>query len=169
MVEAAGVELLNRFILCNLQILKGRQNPKIDDSRGHRTVIVQSPGTKSCEAFPRAAISIPHLPAMPGEEFVFPIPFSGVRNLPYFELPDTGNLNQLVQQEVFIVGLLHVLDHRPEPFPLLPPTQTTLAQDDQSRMDPNVEECDEVLRICCDDRKVMIERILPDSLIRATG
>jgi len=42
MVEAAGVELLNRFILCNLQILKGRKNPKNDDSRGHRTVIVQS-------------------------------------------------------------------------------------------------------------------------------
>jgi AbrB family looped-hinge helix DNA binding protein len=42
MVEAAGVELSNRFCLCNLQILKGRQNPKNHDSRSHRTVIVQS-------------------------------------------------------------------------------------------------------------------------------
>jgi hypothetical protein len=42
MVEAAGVELDNVFCLCNLQIIKDRQNPKIDDSQGHRTVIVQS-------------------------------------------------------------------------------------------------------------------------------
>jgi hypothetical protein len=41
-VEAAGVELHNVFCLCNLQIPKDRQNPKIDDSQGHRTVIVQS-------------------------------------------------------------------------------------------------------------------------------
>ena len=42
LVEAAGVELNNVFCLCNLQIIKDRQNPKIDDSQGHRTVIVQS-------------------------------------------------------------------------------------------------------------------------------
>ena len=41
-VEAAGVELSNVFCLCNLQILKDPQNQKIDNSQGHRTVIVQS-------------------------------------------------------------------------------------------------------------------------------
>jgi len=42
MVEVAGVELHSVFCLCNLQILKGPQNKKIDNSQGHRTVIVQS-------------------------------------------------------------------------------------------------------------------------------
>ena len=42
MVEAAGVELHKRLCFCNLRILQDRKNPKIDDSQGHRTVIVQS-------------------------------------------------------------------------------------------------------------------------------
>jgi hypothetical protein len=42
MVEAAGVELRKGFCFCNLQILQDRKNLKIDDSQGHRTVIVQS-------------------------------------------------------------------------------------------------------------------------------
>ena len=41
-VEAAGVELHKSFCFCNLQILQHRKNLKIDDSQGHRTVIVQS-------------------------------------------------------------------------------------------------------------------------------
>jgi hypothetical protein len=55
------------------------------------------------------------------EELGFPIRFSGFRNVPYFELTDSGNLNQLVQQEMFIAGLLHVLDNRSEPIPLFLP------------------------------------------------
>ena len=43
LVEAAGVELHKSFCFCNLQILQDRKNLKIDDSRGHRTVIVQWP------------------------------------------------------------------------------------------------------------------------------
>jgi len=42
MVEAAGVELHKRLCFCNLQIIQHRKNLKIDDSQGHRTVIVQS-------------------------------------------------------------------------------------------------------------------------------
>lgn len=42
LVEAAGVELHKRLCFCNLRILQDRKNPKIDDSQGHRTVIVQS-------------------------------------------------------------------------------------------------------------------------------
>jgi hypothetical protein len=42
MVEAAGVELHKSFCFCNLQILQDQKNLKIDDSQGHRTVIVQS-------------------------------------------------------------------------------------------------------------------------------
>ena len=61
-----------------------------------------------------------------------------------------------------------MLDNRSEPLPLFLPTQTTFAQNDQSRMDRYVEECDEVLRICCDNRKVMIESILPDYVVRST-
>ncbi len=49
MVEAAGVELNKRFCFCNLQILQDRKNLKIDDSQGHRTVIVQSHPTNSSE------------------------------------------------------------------------------------------------------------------------
>ena len=56
LVEAAGVELLNRFSLCNLQILKGRQNQKIDDSQGHRTVIVQSHPTSHAKVDSRKCI-----------------------------------------------------------------------------------------------------------------
>jgi hypothetical protein len=42
LVEAAGVELHKSLCFCNLQILQDRKNLKIDDSHGHRTVIVQS-------------------------------------------------------------------------------------------------------------------------------
>jgi len=98
MVEAAGVELNNVFCLCNLQILKGPQNQKIDHSQVHRTVIVQSHERNHAQPSRNSYqnLSIPHFTAVSGEELVFPLPFSGFRKLPHFEMPDTGNLNQFV-------------------------------------------------------------------------
>jgi len=93
--------------------------------------------------------------------------FLGFRNLPYFELSDPGNLDQLIQEEVF-PRLLHMLDIRPEPLPLFLPAKTTFAEDNQSRMDRYIEECDEVLRVRRNNRKAMIQCILPDNMIRST-
>jgi hypothetical protein len=59
-------------------------------------------------------------------------------------LADSSDLNQFVQQEVFIPGVLHVLNDWNEPFPLFLPAQTAFAQYDQSRMNRRVEEFDEV-------------------------
>jgi hypothetical protein len=61
-----------------------------------------------------------------------------------------------------------VFDNRKEPLPLFLPAQITLAQDDQSRMNWRVEKFDEISRVRRDDRKVMIERLLPDRMIRST-
>jgi hypothetical protein len=90
--------------------------------------------------------------------------FSGFRNLRYSELPDSRDLDQLVQQEIFIPGFLHVLDNRNESLSLFLPAQTTLAQDDQSRVNRRVEKFDEVSCVRRDNGKVMIKRILPDRI-----
>jgi len=82
--------------------------------------------------------------------------------------PTTLSLNQLVQQEVLITRLLHLLDDWPEPLPLLLAAQTTLAQHYQSRMDRDIGEFDEVLCVRRDNCKVMIERVLPHDVIRST-
>jgi hypothetical protein len=100
--------------------------------------------------------------------FAYRSPFLGFRNLPDCELADSGNLDQLVQQEIFIAGFFDVLDNWNEPRPLFLPAQTTFAQDDQSWMGRRVEEFDEVSRIRRDHRKVMIERILPHHAICST-
>jgi hypothetical protein len=56
LVEAAGVELHKSFCFCNLQIPQDRKNLKIDDSQGHRTVIVQSdPTSHRCKTCDRIA------------------------------------------------------------------------------------------------------------------
>jgi hypothetical protein len=94
--------------------------------------------------------------------------FSWFRNFPDCELADSSDLNQLVQQEVFIPGVLHVPDNRKEPLPLFLPAQTAFAQYDQSRMNRRVEKFDEVSCVRRDHREVMIERILPDHMIRPT-
>jgi len=47
---------------------------------------------------------------------------------------DSCDLNQLVQQEIFLPGFLDVLNNWNEPLPLFLPAQTTFAQYDQSRM-----------------------------------
>jgi hypothetical protein len=83
--------------------------------------------------------------------------FSWFWNFPNGELAQSGDLNQLVQQEVFIAGFLHVLNDWNEPLPLFLPTQTTFAQDDQSRMNRRVEKFDEVPRVRRYDREVMVE------------
>lgn len=93
---------------------------------------------------------------------------SWLRNLPDRELADSSDLNQFVQQEVFIPRFLHVLDNCNEPFPLFLPAQTTFAQDDQARMNRRDEQFDEVSRVRRDYREVMIERILPDHMIRSS-
>ena len=77
-----------------------------------------------------------------------------------------GGVNALPQR--MVPGATHVLDNRPYPFPLLLSAQTTLAQDNQTRMDRHIEEFDEVLRVRRDNRKVMIERILPNNTVRST-
>ena len=123
-MEAAGVELFNRLTARNLLILhmprRAKKAPLPISLYVYCTKILSHPIAPKAHQEP----SIAHFAAVLGEELVFPIPFSGLRNLPYFELPDSGNLNQLVQQEVFISGLPHVLDNRSEPLPLFLPTQT---------------------------------------------
>jgi hypothetical protein len=89
--------------------------------------------------------------------------FSWFWNFPDCELADSSDLNQFVQQEVFLPGVLHVLNNGNEPFPLFLPAQTAFAQDDQSRMHGPVEEFDEVSCVRREHREVMIERILPRS------
>jgi hypothetical protein len=48
-------------------------------------------------------------------------------------------------------------------------TQSTLAQDDQPWMHIHIEEFDEVSRICRNNCKIVIKRILPHLMIRPTG
>jgi len=60
--------------------------------------------------------------------------FSWFWNFPDCKLADSGDLDQFVQQEIFIPGFLNVLDNRKEPLPLFLPAQATCAQDYQSRM-----------------------------------
>jgi hypothetical protein len=94
--------------------------------------------------------------------------FSWFWNFPDCELADSCDLNQLVQQEVFIPKFLDVLNNWNDPFPLFLPAQTTFPQDDQAWMHGRVEEFDEVSCVRRDHREVMIERILPDHMIRPT-
>jgi hypothetical protein len=61
-----------------------------------------------------------------------------------------------------------VLDNRKELLPLFLPAPTTFPQDDQAWMHGRVEEFDEVSCVCRDHREVIIERILPDYMIRST-
>ncbi len=74
--------------------------------------------------------------------FEFRSLFSGFRNLPYREPPDSEDLNQVIQQEAFIPGFLYMLDNRKEPLPLFLLGQATFTQYDQSRMNGRLEKFD---------------------------
>jgi hypothetical protein len=60
------------------------------------------------------------------------------------ELVDSGNLDQLVQQEVLIAGFHDVLNNGNAPLPFCVLTQTTFAPDDQSWMNSRFEAFDQV-------------------------
>jgi len=91
------------------------------------------------------------------------------RNLARLKSSRTSNLNELVEQEVFISRILHILDYRLDATPLFVAAQSTLAQDDQPRMHIHIEEFDEVSRICRNNCKIVIKRILPYLMIRSTS
>ena len=99
---------------------------------------------------------------------VMALPSRG-RNLARFKSSRTSNLNELVEQEVFISRILHILDYRLDAPPLFVATQSTLAQDDQPWMHIHIEEFDEVSRICRNNCKIVIKRILPYLMIRPTS
>jgi hypothetical protein len=88
------------------------------------------------------------------------------RNLAHLKSSPTSNLNELVEQKVLISRILHILDDRLDAPPLFVTTQSTLAQDDQPWMHIHIEEFDEVSRICRNNCKIVIKRILPYLMIR---
>jgi hypothetical protein len=91
------------------------------------------------------------------------------RNLARLKSSRTSNLNELVEQEVLISRILRILDHRLDAPPLFVTTQSTLAQDDQPWMHIHIEEFDEVSRICRNNCKIVIKRILSYLMIRPTS
>jgi len=91
------------------------------------------------------------------------------RNLARLKSTRTSNLNELVEQEVFISRIFHILDHTLDAPPLFVATQSTLAQDYQPWMHIHIEKFDEVSRICRNNCKIVIKRILPYLMIRPTS
>ena len=120
-MEATGVELFTVLTARKLLILRM--------ARGAKKATLPIPLYVYCtkilpgfhSAKPHQQRSIPYSLATAKAYFDFGSRVSRFRNLRYSELPDACDLNQLVQQEMFIAGLLHVLDNRSEPIPLFLP------------------------------------------------
>ena len=152
-MEAAGVELFSVLTACKLLILRMARRVKKAPLPIPLYVYCTKIFSRFHSAKPDLERSIPHFCRYRQSIFRLRSLFSGSRNLPYSEPPDSRDLNQLVQQEIFIPGFLDVLDHGKEPLPLFLPAQTTFAQDDQTRMNRLVEKFDEVPRVRRDDRE----------------
>lgn len=65
--------------------------------------------------------------------------------------------------------MLHSLNDRPDAIPLFIAAQAALAQYDQPRMGSNIEQFNEISRICGNNRKIVIECVLSYGMICSTS
>ncbi len=143
-MEATGVELFRVLTARKLLIPRMARRAKKAPLPIPLYVYCTKIFSRFRRAKPHQQPSIPHFSAPAKAYLDFRSRLSGFRNLPYFELPDAANLNQLVQQEVFVPRLPGMLHNWPEPLPLFLPAQSTFAQHDLPWMDRCVEKFDEV-------------------------
>jgi hypothetical protein len=70
--------------------------------------------------------------------------------------------DQLVQQIVVLVRCLNVLYNELNAHPLFASSQSALSQNNQSGMNIFPEQSNEISFIDCDNRKVILHRVLPN-------
>jgi hypothetical protein len=91
---------------------------------------------------------------------------SRFRNLANFPLVHIRDFDQFVHQEIVITGFQDVLDYGSDAVPLFVPGQAAFAENNQTRVYPDVEKPDKVARVPRDDDKVIFESVVLDFRVR---
>ena len=88
------------------------------------------------------------------------------KDLAYIEIPNAPNLDHAVHHEIRIGGREHALHDWLKSAPLFYPRKPCFSYDDESRMQLDIEQLDEIPRVRRHQGQITWERVMPEERVR---